>query len=135
MLMTRSFCLLTLLVLTAGAEVKAAEASRPPGHPAITNAPATGTNAPESAKKEESKPTFGTIADAARKPVLTTNSVTIVGEKVTYLAEAGMLPLLKPDGTARASVFYVAYTRQGETNAARRPITFAYNGGPGSSSV
>ena len=135
MLMTRSFCLLTLLVMTAGAEIKAAEASRPPGNPAITNAPATGTNAPESTKKEESKPTFGTIADATRKPVVTTNSVTIAGEKVTYVAEAGMLPLLKPDGTARASVFYVAYTRQGETNAARRPITFAYNGGPGSSSV
>jgi hypothetical protein len=43
--------------------------------------------------------------------VRTTNTVTIAGERVTYVAETGMLPLLKKDGTSRASVFYVAYTR------------------------
>jgi carboxypeptidase C (cathepsin A) len=105
-----------------------------------TNSPAAGTNTPPAAKAGA-----GTIPDATHKPVLTTNSVTIAGQRVTYVAETGMLPLLKPDGTSRASVFYVAYTRTGlprqseaaagPTNPVARPVTFCFNGGPGSASV
>jgi carboxypeptidase C (cathepsin A) len=87
------------------------------------------------AKKEEAKPPAATIPDATHKPVLTTNTVSIAGQSVTYVAEAGMLPLLKPDGSVRASVFYVAYTREVDSNAPPRPVTFCFNGGPGSSSV
>jgi carboxypeptidase C (cathepsin A) len=75
------------------------------------------------------------IPDATHKPVLITNTVTIAGERVTYTAETGMLPVLKADGTSRASVFYVAYTRPDVTNHAARPVTFCFNGGPGSASV
>jgi carboxypeptidase C (cathepsin A) len=95
-----------------------------------TNSPSRETNAP-AAKKAE----VATIPDATHKPVLTTNTVTIAGKRVTYVAETGMLPILKPDGTSRASVFYVAYTRVEEGKAASRPVTFCFNGGPGSSSV
>lgn len=75
------------------------------------------------------------IPDATNAPVITTNTVTIAGERVTYVAETGLLPILKSDGDTIASIFYVAYTRTGETNKASRPITFCFNGGPGSSSV
>ncbi len=92
------------------------------------NPPAADTNAP-------AKNDAAAIPDATHKPVLTTNTVTIAGQRVTYVAETGMLPILKKDGTTSASVFYVAYTRQGETNNSSRPITFCFNGGPGSSSV
>jgi carboxypeptidase C (cathepsin A) len=95
---------------------------------AATNAPA-GTNPPPS------KADLAALPDASHKPVLITNTVVIAGESVTYSAETGMLPLLKPDGSLRASVFYVAYTRLGRTNNAARPLTFCFNGGPGSSSV
>ncbi|MGD0251739.1 MAG: peptidase S10 [Verrucomicrobiota bacterium] len=95
-----------------------------------TNSAAADTNAPPAAKSE-----IATIPDAAHKPVCITNIVTIAGQRVTYVAETGMLPILKPDGTSRASVFYVAYTRQGEKDLAARPVTFCFNGGPGSSSV
>jgi carboxypeptidase C (cathepsin A) len=74
------------------------------------------------------------IPDAAHAPVRVTNTVTIAGERVTYVAETGMLPLLKPDGSSRASIFYVAYTRSGVTNSAR-PVMFCFNGGPGSASL
>ncbi len=57
------------------------------------------------------------IPDATHRPEIITNSVIIAGEQVTYTAETGMLPVLKTDGTSRASVFYVAYTRQGATNS------------------
>jgi carboxypeptidase C (cathepsin A) len=96
------------------------------------------TNA-ASAKKDDSKKDDARLApvvpDATRKPVLATNTVTIAGQAVTYTVETGMLPLLKSDGGTRASVFYIAYTRAGETNPAARPVTYCFNGGPGSSSV
>lgn len=75
------------------------------------------------------------IPDATNRPVFTTNTVTIAGERVTYQAETGMLPIFKRDGTTTASVFYVAYTRLDENDKATRPVTFCFNGGPGSSSV
>jgi carboxypeptidase C (cathepsin A) len=78
---------------------------------------------------------LGAIPDASHHPVLITNSVMIAGEPVSYTAETGMLPILKTDGTSRASIFYVAYTRRGVTNASARPVTFCFNGGPGSASL
>ena len=92
--------------------------------------PATNAPAAAAAKNEAA-----TIPDATHKPVFTTNAVTIAGERVRYATETGMLPILKPDGTTSASVFYVAYTRLDGTNRATRPVTFSFNGGPGSSSV
>jgi carboxypeptidase C (cathepsin A) len=93
---------------------------------------ADGTNAPADMSVTN---LLAHIPDAAHGPVRVTNTVTIAGEPVTYTAETGMLPILKPDGKSRASVFYVAYTRLGHTNTAVRPVTFCFNGGPGSASV
>src|ERR1019366_8427952 len=93
---------------------------------------AADTNAPAAAPD---KSLLGQIPDASHAPVRVTNTVTIAGERVTYVAETGMLPLLKPDGTSRASVFYVAYTRTDGATDEKRPVTFSFNGGPGSASV
>jgi carboxypeptidase C (cathepsin A) len=75
------------------------------------------------------------LPSSTNAPVFITNTVTIAGESVKYVAETGMLPVLKEDGGTIASVFYVAYTRLGGKNKAERPVTFCFNGGPGSSSV
>lgn len=97
---------------------------------------ATHTNAPaKPANSAPAKTSFGQIPDASHSPVRVTNTVTIAGEKVTYVAETGMLPLLKPDGSSRANIFYTAYTRQDHESTAKRPVTFCFNGGPGSASV
>ena len=66
---------------------------------------------------------------------VTDGEVTIGGQKVAYTATAGTLPLTKADGEKRASVFYIAYERKNAGDAARRPVMFCFNGGPGSSSV
>jgi carboxypeptidase C (cathepsin A) len=113
-----------MLVLAASVNVCAADEPSPHFH---------GTNAP--AGQPPAKNETVALPDATHKPVFTTNTVTIAGEPVKYVAETGMLPILKEDGTTSASVFYVAYTRVGETNMAKRPLTFAFNGGPGSSSI
>jgi carboxypeptidase C (cathepsin A) len=90
---------------------------------------------PPATNTPPAKDELAAIPDASHRPVLITNTVTIAGERVTYTAETGMLPVLKSDGTSRASVFYVAYTRRDTTNAPARPVTFCFNGGPGSASV
>ena len=51
-----------------------------------------------------------------------------------YTATAGRLPIKNGEGTNEALMFYVAYTLEG-ADAATRPLTFAYNGGPGSASI
>ncbi|MDE2294304.1 MAG: peptidase S10 [Gammaproteobacteria bacterium] len=76
----------------------------------------------------------------------TTGTVTVNGSRIDYRAVAGTL-VVHPKGwnpnaapsdaknpAAEASMFYVAYFRRG-VPAADRPITFLFNGGPGSSSV
>jgi carboxypeptidase C (cathepsin A) len=65
---------------------------------------------------------------------VTKHAVEIAGETVEYTATAGTLFLRDEEDEPRASVFYVAYTREG-VDPATRPITFAFNGGPGSSAV
>lgn len=70
---------------------------------------------------------------------VTQHSITLGRKKLEYSVTAGTMILKeevdKEGEKAKASFFYVAYTKKGEPNAARRPITFSFNGGPGSSSV
>src|SRR5579883_1272666 len=65
----------------------------------------------------------------------TEHSIQINGQTIPYTAVAGTMLLKKEDGTPTASIFYIAYTKNGVPDISKRPITFAFNGGPGSSSV
>jgi len=89
------------ILLLSVAWLHAAEAPKPEASAGKTNAPSSAAKA--EAKKEDAKPPVATIPDATHKPVLTTNTLTVAAESVRYVTETGMLPLLKPDGTARAS--------------------------------
>ncbi len=73
-------------------------------------------------------------AAAKDEPVETRHTIEIDGKKLAYTATTGRIELTKEDGTSRASIFFVAYTLDG-SKAANRPLTFSFNGGPGSSSV
>ncbi len=61
-------------------------------------------------------------------------SMTLAGQKIDYTATSGHLSALDPSGRATVSFFYVAYTADNKA-AADRPLTFFYNGGPGSASM
>ena len=65
---------------------------------------------------------------------VTHHQVTVNGKLLRDTATAGRLPIRNGEGTTEALMFYVAYTLDG-ADAATRPLTFAYNGGPGSASV
>ncbi|HET7650400.1 MAG TPA: peptidase S10 [Gammaproteobacteria bacterium] len=90
--------------------------------------PAFAADAPQ--KTEAAKPATKTQEDR----IVTHHSVEIGGKTIHYTATAGNLVLTNDKGDQTASMFYIAYTEDG-ANAGKRPVTFAYNGGPGGSSV
>lgn len=65
---------------------------------------------------------------------VTPHTAEIGGKPVAYTATAGTLPLSGEDEKHKANVFFVAYTVAAEPGR-DRPVTFCFNGGPGSSSV
>lgn len=95
---------------------------------------------------EETKPT--PPAEAPKDNlVITHHTVQIGGQSIAYTVTTGTI-VLKEESVKkgdkgeesegekpRASIFFTAYTRDDTTDPATRPLTFAFNGGPGSSSV
>ncbi len=67
-------------------------------------------------------------------PVVTHHRITVDGKTLAYTATAGRLPIKRGDGKIEAEMFFVAYTLDGQ-EAGKRPLTFCFNGGPGSASV
>src|SRR4051812_10127071 len=66
---------------------------------------------------------------------VTQHSVTLHGKELKYTATAGKLVMKDDEGKAKALIFFIAYTKNGVEDLSQRPVTFAFNGGPGSSSV
>lgn len=93
---------------------------------------------PEEKKPEEKKP------EPKDNLVETRHKVVIGGQEIAYTVIAGTMVLKEetPDREKesegekpKASFFFVAYTKDGVEDKSRRPLTFSFNGGPGSSSV
>jgi len=73
------------------------------------------------------------MANAA--PTVTHHTINVRGQTIAYTATAGMLPIRNEQtGATEAGMYYVAYTKDG-ADPSTRPITFAFNGGPGSATV
>ena len=70
----------------------------------------------------------------APEVVTTQHTIEIDGKTIAYTARAGKLALKDKEGEATAEIFFVAYTKD-DADPAGRPLTFSFNGGPGSSSV
>ena len=66
---------------------------------------------------------------------VTQGSVTVEGHRIDYTATAGTIILKNRWGRPTGSMFYVAYVKRGVRDESRRPVTFFYNGGPGSSTI
>jgi carboxypeptidase C (cathepsin A) len=74
---------------------------------------------------------------AAMKPekIVTKHNIKIDNKTINYTATVGTLILKNEKDEPVASFGYTAYTKDGETDMGKRPVTFSYNGGPGSSSI
>jgi carboxypeptidase C (cathepsin A) len=118
-----SFCVLFLLSWPASAQ-----RSRPGAAPTASPTPS-----------EQGKPAAAP-AEPKREapevpPVVTHHEIHVGGKTLRYTATAGMMPLKNVDtGDVEAHIFFIAYTLDGQTPE-KRPLTFSFNGGPGSASV
>src|SRR5215472_12877134 len=66
---------------------------------------------------------------------VTQHRLSVGGKSIKYTATAGTLVIRDDEDKPIANMGYVAYTRRDIKDLAQRPITFAFNGGPGSSSL
>src|SRR5579864_6929867 len=140
--------LFPLLILTGLAQQS--ETPKTPNPKKQVTQPAPSEKAPEAAIKPETtpeqKPAIQEASADKQKdkeehfdmteapPVVTHHQITVDGKMVKYTATAGRLPIKREDGKIEAEMFFVAYTLDGQ-EAEKRPLTFAFNGGPGSSSI
>ncbi|WP_042337394.1 S10 family peptidase [Paraburkholderia ferrariae] len=75
------------------------------------------------------------VTDMTENAAITHHAMALGGKALPYTATAGHLVTVDPSSSQpNAKIFYVAFTKDGES-AQERPVTFFYNGGPGSSSV
>lgn len=66
---------------------------------------------------------------------VTEHTVKINGVDVKYKATAGTIFQKDEKGENKATIFYVAYIKEGVEDNTKRPIMFCFNGGPGSASI
>lgn len=109
------------LFVFAALSLRPADAAPRPERP--QPAGAAGGEAPKPPAPAEEKP-----------PVVTHHQITVGGRVIAYTATAGYMPMRDEAGRLKANIFYVAYERDGQDRQTR-PITFAFNGGPGAASV
>jgi len=121
----------TLALLLLVCPALFAQERRPPGNPSIASpAPAS-----READAQPEKPERAIPKETPRDQISTTqHSITVNGQTISYTARAGTMVLKDEEGNPRANFFFVSYTRDG-VDASKRPITYTFNGGPGSSSV
>ncbi len=123
--------------IEAQAQTKAQEAQPEKPTPSPTaNPPEKMANAPDETKAvaagDKDKEERFDVSEVP--PVVTHHQVTVDGKLLRYTATTGRLPIKRGDGKIDAEMFFVAYSLDGQDNA-HRPLTFAFNGGPGSASI
>jgi carboxypeptidase C (cathepsin A) len=95
---------------------------------AVAQTPAPNTAAPQTDDGDARAP----VAEITRT---SGHVLRLGGKSIGYKATAGTLTLRADDGDPTASMFYVAYTVEPAKDAPPRPVTFLFNGGPGSASL
>ncbi|MDE3181772.1 MAG: peptidase S10 [Acidobacteriota bacterium] len=122
----RQSAVFVLLILASTLPLSAWPAQREPAQHPPSATTATPEKPSAEAKKQEEK---------EEKPVVTHHEITVHGRTLNYTATAALMPIRDPQGNLQAHMFYIAYTLDGESSPSTRPLTFCFNGGPGSSAV
>src|SRR5438067_8568938 len=71
---------------------------------------------------------------AEKPPVVMHHEVHVGGKILRYTTTTGLMPLTDEEGKVDAHIFFIAYTLD-NPGPGKRPLTFSFNGGPGSASV
>lgn len=69
------------------------------------------------------------------EPIETKHKLKLKDRTLNYTARAGVIPLKDKFGETEAEIFFMSYEREGYEDRSDRPLTFVFNGGPGSASV
>jgi carboxypeptidase C (cathepsin A) len=109
--------MLLLLLAQAPDERPARPASPPPKE----------EKKPEEKKDDKEKP--------EEPPVVTHHEARLQGRILKYSVTTGTMPLKNEKGEIEARIFFVAYVADRTGGPETRPLTFSFNGGPGSASV
>lgn len=95
-------------------------------------------NAQETKEKKEVSKDTDSASNLVFNPdqsVITEHNTTIKGQKISYKATTGTMPVWDEEGKAIAGLFYTYYERSNIKDRASRPLVISFNGGPGSASV
>jgi len=135
--MKKEWCVFAGMLLLSGVgTVAAQQPTIPPGQQPPQMRERTRPPAEQAASQRE-----GSQERQAQRPPapeekssVTHHSARIGGQTINYTATAATYNIKADDGTVKASMFYVAYVKDG-AEPTKRPISFVYNGGPGSASL
>jgi len=109
-------------------------AQRPPQRESRTQLPRE--QQPETEQPEGTERGQGRRAPAPEeKTSVTHHSARVGGQQINYTATTATYVIKADDGTPKATMFFVAYTKDNIPDIAKRPVSFVYNGGPGSASL
>ncbi|HWO02272.1 MAG TPA: peptidase S10 [Blastocatellia bacterium] len=86
----------------------------------------------QSQQTEQGQPRRGPAPE--EKTSVTHHSARIGGQQINYTATAATYVIKADDGLPKATFFFVAYTKEDLPDFSKRPLSFVYNGGPGSAS-
>jgi carboxypeptidase C (cathepsin A) len=73
--------------------------------------------------------------DGVPEPVVRQHTLAAGGKTLSYTTTTGLMPIRDDKGELKARLFFTAYTLDDVDDAGTRPLTFTFNGGPGSASV
>ncbi|MFN8574517.1 MAG: hypothetical protein U0132_20865 [Gemmatimonadaceae bacterium] len=97
-----------------------------------TQAPTRAAAAPDTGRTMRDS---AQVRVADTKAVVTHGQITLNGQALKYTAQTGMMPIRdEKTGVVEGNIFYVYYTKDG-ADPGTRPISFLFNGGPGSATV
>src|SRR6266404_1060513 len=102
---------------------------QPTPSPQAMASPGGSASTPQRGPQERPSPT------AEEPPVVTHHEIRAGGRTLRYTATVGMMPLKNREGETEARIFFMAYTLDDAGSRGHRPLTFSFNGGPGSASV
>jgi carboxypeptidase C (cathepsin A) len=116
-------CVIALVVVWSTATVAQAQGSPAGALASVCQADVKGD------KKDE------WMREPSSRSSVTQHRLSAGGKSIEYSATAGLLVIRDNEDKPIANLSYVAYTRRDVTDIGARPILFAFNGGPGSSSL
>ncbi|RPI25075.1 MAG: peptidase S10 [Acidobacteria bacterium] len=118
--------ILALLLLLSG--LQAPQSQPQPTQPQVQGAESERAARPAEQARPEKEP-------PEEKPIETKHEIQVNGRSLKLTATTGMMPLKNEKGETEGRVFFIAYVADTNQGLGRRPLTFSFNGGPGSSSV